>query len=120
MRTVYLTLPWPPSVNRIWRALGNRVVLSLLARRYHKAAANALPTGRVEPLRGRLAVRMVLHPPVTLTGEWDIVNREKIAADVLTAQRVWLDDSQIDDFHILRGTPRGDGFADLTITERES
>lgn len=119
MRTVYLTLPWPPSVNRIWRALGNRVVLSLLARRYHKAAANALPTGRVEPLRGRLAVYVVLYPPVNLAGEWDIMNREKCMCDALTKQRVWLDDSQIDDFHVVRAPPRGDGFADLTITERE-
>ena len=121
MRIVVLTLPWPPSVNRIWRAVGGRILLSLLARRYHKAAANALPPGKVEPLRGRLAVHVTLHPPAKLgIGKaWDIMNREKCMCDALTKQRVWLDDSQIDDFHALRGAPVGTGRVVMTIREIE-
>ena len=117
MRTVYLTLPWPPSVNRIWRAVGGRVVLSAAARRYHKAAAKALPTGKVEPLRGRLYVTLVLHPPAKLGAVWDVANREKCLCDVLTKQRVWLDDSQIDQLTIRRGAPYGKGRAVLIIVE---
>ena len=119
MRTVVLTLPWPPSVNRIWRASNDRIILSQPARRYHKAAANALSPGKVETLRGRLAVRVVLHPPFSLGvgTRWDIMNREKCMCDALTKQRVWLDDSQIDDFHALRGVPKGKGCAVLTIEE---
>lgn len=107
-------------MNRIWRAVGGRILLSALARRYHKAAANALPSGKVEPLRGRLAVHVVLHPPVKLEARktlWDVMNREKCMCDALTKQRVWLDDSQVDDFHVARGSPIGKGYADLTITE---
>lgn len=118
MRTVTLTLPWPPSVNRIWRAVGGRILLSLLARRYHRLAANALPTGKVEPLTGRLAVVVILHPPAALTNvRHDVMNREKCLCDALTKQRVWLDDSQIDDFHVRRGKPSGKGRAELTIKE---
>jgi crossover junction endodeoxyribonuclease RusA len=118
MRTVELTLPWPPSVNRIWRAVGGRILLSLLARQYHRRVANALPPGKVETLRGRLAVEVVLHPPGTLKNvRHDVMNREKAMCDALTKQRVWLDDSQIDEFHMMRGQPMGAGSAMMTITE---
>jgi crossover junction endodeoxyribonuclease RusA len=112
-----LTLPWPPSLNRIWRAVGGKILLSLVARKYKKAAAAALPVGRVPPpLTGRLLVWMTLHPPLKLAGSrWDIANREKLMIDCLTEQRVWLDDSQIDAMVILRGTPSGAGRVELTI-----
>lgn len=115
--TIHLTLPWPPSLNRIWRAVGGKILLSLVARKYKKAAAGALPVGRVPPpLTGRLLVWMTLHPPLKLAGSrWDIANREKLMIDCLTEQRVWLDDSQIDAMVILRGEPSGAGRVELTI-----
>lgn len=115
--TTHLTLPWPPSLNRIWRAVGGKILLSMIARNYKKAASAALPVGRVPtPLAGRLMVWMVLHPPLKLAGSrWDIANREKLMIDCLTEQRVWLDDSQIDAMVILRGTPSGAGRVELTI-----
>lgn len=118
MRNLTFNLPWPPSVNRIWRALGGRVVLSLVARQYAKAAANALPTGRVVPVRGRVSVMITLHPPAKLANKpWDIANREKIVCDVLTKQRVWIDDSQIDMLLMVRGRPAGEGHIILRIQE---
>ncbi len=115
--TTHLTLPWPPSLNRIWRAAGGKLLLSLVARNYKRAAAAALPVGRVPPpLTGRLLVWMTLHPPIKLAGsKLDIANREKILMDCLTEQRVWLDDSQIDAMVILRGEPAGAGRVELTI-----
>lgn len=119
--TTHLTLPWPPSLNRIWRAAGGKILLSMIARKYKKAAAAALPVGRVPPpLTGRLLVWMTLHPPLKLVGSrWDIANREKLMIDCLTEQRVWLDDSQIDAMVILRGTPVGAGRVELTIQTLE-
>ena len=113
----HLTLPWPPSLNRIWRAVGGKILLSVIARKYKRAAAAALPVGRVPPpLTGRLLVWMTLHPPLKLAGaRWDIANREKLMIDTLTEQRVWLDDSQIDAMVILRGEPSGAGRVELTI-----
>lgn len=117
--TRHLTMPWPPSVNRIWRATLGRVILSKQARRYKERAAKFLPTGRVAPpLTGRLLVWLTMHPPTELAkgGQvWDIANREKMLCDALTAQRVWLDDSQIDALVILRGEPRGAGRVEVTI-----
>lgn len=114
-------MPWPPSVNRIWRAVGGRIILALTARRFKAAAARALPTGRVPPpLTGRLVVWLTLHPPGALTKRgqvWDIANREKLVCDALTAQRVWLDDSQIDVMVLLRGEPCENGRVAVTIHE---
>lgn len=115
-------MPWPPSVNRIWRAFGGRIILSMQARAYAKAAAAVLPKGRVEPLTGRLLVWLTMHPPTKLVkgGQaWDIANREKCLCDVLTKQRVWLDDSQIDAMVIIRGEPCGTGHVDVTISPIE-
>lgn len=115
--TRILTMPWPPSVNRIWRAFGGRIILSKPAREYVKAAANTMPKGRVAPpLTGRLLVWLTLHPPASLRNKvLDIANREKILCDVLTKQRVWLDDSQIDCMVIQRGEPRGTGCVEVAI-----
>lgn len=98
---------------------GNKasILLSEAAREYKRAAAAALPVGRVPPpLSGRLLVWMTLHPPVKLArSRWDIANREKLMIDTLTEQRVWLDDSQIDAMVILRGEPSGVGRVEMTI-----
>lgn len=117
-RTVTLRLPWPPSLNRIWRSVNNRVILSETARKYAAAAANALPPGRVEPLRGRLIVTMSLCPPAAQGAKkWDVANREKLVADILTKQRVWLDDEQVDTWLMTRGAPSEHGHVDILIQE---
>jgi crossover junction endodeoxyribonuclease RusA len=104
MTKLNLTLPWPPSLNRLYRAVAGRVVLSEEGRKYALQVSNALPTGHVEPLEGRLSVEFVMCPPEKLLGKkWDIANREKCFADALTKCRVWLDDEQIDSMLITRG-----------------
>lgn len=99
-------LPFPPSLNRIWRAVAGRLLLSEQARQYLPRVVNALPMGRIVPLTGRLAVLVALHPPHKLAREkgrrWDVMNREKLLCDCLTKAKVWLDDSQIDDFRVMR------------------
>jgi crossover junction endodeoxyribonuclease RusA len=117
-RSAHLVLPWPPSLNSIWRAVGGRVKLSEKARAYKLRCANALPTGRVVPFTGRLAVTMTLNPPEKLDGVvWDLANREKLLFDTLTEQRVWVDDGQIDALAFMRGVPGGAGCVELAIQE---
>lgn len=117
-RTVLLTLPWPPSTNKIWRAVGGRILLAKLARVYKAKVKHALPSGPVQPLKGRLVVWMTLHAPTDINPVWDIANREKLLFDTLTQQRVWGDDSQIDCLIITRGSPDpGRGRAELAIWE---
>ena len=94
-----------------------RIVLSKAARKYKRALAAALPSGPVRPLTGRLVVWQILHAPESIGPCWDICNREKLAMDVLTEQRIWLDDSQIDCMMIVRGKPSGKGRMELAIRE---
>lgn len=119
MRSLTLRLPFPPSLNRIWRAVLGRVVLSAAARQWSAAAANAMPRGRVPPpLIGRLAVTLLLCPPASYgRRKWDIANREKLLCDLLTKQRVWLDDEQIDVLLIVRGAAHDKGYVDILIQE---
>lgn len=121
MRSLTLRLPFPPSLNRIWRAVQGRVVLSKPAREWKAAAAaSAMPRGRIAaPLTGRLAVTLLLCPPASYgRRQWDIANREKLLADFLTEQRVWLDDSQIDLWLIVRGAATEEkGYVDILIQE---
>lgn len=113
---IHYKLPWPPSLNRIWRVHKGRIILSAAARKFYRDAANALPRGRApKPLADRLGVTLVLNPPFTVAGRFDIANREKLVMDALTKQRVWLDDSLIDQLMILRGSPAKVGSADIYI-----
>ncbi|AAQ73369.1 gp23 [Burkholderia phage Bcep1] len=99
-----LILPFPPSLNRAYRAVAGRVVLSKAARQYGVAVRNALPVGRAERIAGRLRVVVTVHPPARLVGRaWDVANREKLLSDALTKAGFWRDDSQIDSFRVDRG-----------------
>lgn len=98
--------------------MAGRIILATRARQYKVALAAALPSGPVRPLTGRLVVWMTLHAPATIGPLFDIANREKLAFDTLTEQRVWGDDSQIDCLMIVRGPPDpGNGFVELAIRE---
>ena len=116
-----LILPFPPSLNRAYRAVADRVVLSKAARQYSVAVRNALPAGRVERIAGRLRVIVTVHPPKRLVGRtWDVANREKLLSDALTKAAFWRDDSQIDSFRVDRGEfldahPQGCAFVDVEI-----
>ena len=111
-----LVLPWPPSVNRIWRAVAERVVLSFEARAYGRKVSNALPRGVIPPpIEGRLAVQILLCPPTSQSGRWDVANREKLICDALTKNKVWVDDSQIDWLSLARGPSFASGRAFVRI-----
>ena len=120
MKSLSLRLPFPPSLNRIWRAVKGRVLLSEAAREWKAAAVNSLPRGHIAaPLEGRLIVTLLLCPPARYgKRKWDIGNREKCLADFLTEQRIWFDDEQIDVWLIVRGAATDEkGYVDILIQE---
>lgn len=115
-RSLVLRLPWPPSLNAIWRAFNGRLILSKTAREYIKSAPAHLPTGRIVPFTGRLVVWLTLHAPAE-SQRFDIANREKLLCDLLTKQKIWIDDEQIDLLVISRGDSSGKGWVDILINE---
>lgn len=115
-----LGLPYPPSVNRIWRSLAikgqTRVLVSREGREYREAVRRSLLPG-YKPMHGRLAVQLVAIPPDRRRR--DIDNLAKALLDALTHVGIWADDSQVDRLTIVREDPHQDfpqGFVRVDIT----
>ncbi len=86
-------LPFPPSVNRYYRHVGYRTLLSREGREYRRQVC-ALLAGRVgQPLSGPLQVQLDLYPPDRRRRDWD--NFQKGVWDALQHAGVYLDDSQV-------------------------
>jgi Holliday junction resolvase RusA-like endonuclease len=96
-----LELPFPPSVNHLWRRVGHRTLLSRSGRTFHRAVRVILVQMGVQPIAGRLAVTIDLHPPDRRRRDLD--NALKALLDALQHGGAYHDDAQIDDLHIRRG-----------------
>ena len=85
-------LPWPPSVNRYYRHVGPRVLISRDGRKYRMMTVSQLG-GRFPKLTGRLRVSAEFYPPDARRRDLD--NLLKCTQDSLQAAGLFEDDSQI-------------------------
>lgn len=118
-RRKYVTsLPYPPSVNHIWRRVGRRMYLTPEARNY-KATVRELvwARGRPQPLRGSIAVSIRAHMPDKR--KRDIDNVIKIILDSLTYAGIWGDDNQVDRIVVERGEVKPYGACLVRVEEME-
>jgi crossover junction endodeoxyribonuclease RusA len=106
-----LTLPYPPSTNRMWRRVGNRTVLSEEAKEFKRwVRVIARHEGVVAPLASPVALSITLHPPTkTKTGRKagpgiDLSNSIKCAEDALQGI-AYMNDSQVAEITARRGEP---------------
>lgn len=96
-------LPFPPSVNHYWKTGRTRQGKPM---RYKSREANIfmraveLLCGRRTPSAARLACKVEIYPPDN--HRRDVDNLAKGVLDSLTVAGVMLDDSQIDDLHLIR------------------
>jgi len=86
-------LPYPPSVNNYWRHVGPRVLISRGGRAFRKVVRSTLAGLRVQPMTGRLRVRIEPHPPDRRRR--DVDNALKNLLDALEHGGAYLDDGQI-------------------------
>lgn len=108
------TLPWPPSVNHYWAARGNGRYLSPHAQRWHKEAwATLRAAWRGKPMRGEVAVLVVLHPPDRRRRDLD--NILKAVLDALVHAGVLQDDSQVAELHAVRREARRPGRVEIRV-----
>lgn len=127
-----LSLPWPPSVNTYWRhvslptrggRLAHKTLISEKGRRYRERVKLALAdlfhsSNRHQraawfDMRGRLAVRLVAHPPDRRARDLD--NLPKAILDALQYGGVYADDSQIDYLQIERADRAPGGRIELRV-----
>lgn len=108
----------PPSANRIWRTVKNRVVLSSAASSYYALVAASVfyKSVRQVPDSWEYYDVDIAIAPIRRSG--DVDNRIKPVLDALTRCRFWEDDKRVASVHcrFLIPTPRGATY----ITVRES
>ena len=97
MPEVVLTLPWPPSVNRYWRQVNGRAILSAEGRLYKQDVAAVCWAAGVQPEMGPVVVDILAVRPDKRRRDLD--NLLKAALDSMTPW-VWADDSQVVDLRI--------------------
>jgi crossover junction endodeoxyribonuclease RusA len=114
---ITINLPWPPSVNRIWRRVGNKTILSAEGREFRKTVQGICAINGISGKRmaGRLSVCITANPPDRR--KRDIDNLQKSPLDALTHAAVWEDDSQIDELLIRRDSIVSGGSIKITINE---
>jgi crossover junction endodeoxyribonuclease RusA len=106
-------------VNTYWRSVPLRgrvrVLISEEGQRYaREVALRCLEQKAPRDVSGRLAVRLYVEPPDTRIR--DIDNLPKAILDALTKAKVWMDDSQVDALHVVRGPKFRGGRIIATIT----
>ena len=93
---ITLQLPFPPSVNKYWRNVNGRTLLSIKGRRYKNAVIAAVYEQlkkKPDPILGKIAVNIEFYPPDNVRRDMD--NFFKALFDSLTVAGIWRDDSQI-------------------------
>lgn len=113
---VTLTLPMPPSVNRYYRNVRGRTLISADGRRYRSLV---IATVMAEHLQKRfecqLEVTIWVTPPDRRRR--DIDNLLKALLDSLQHAGVFVDDSQIKKLTVGRLSPAAPGHVQVTVKE---
>ena len=102
-----LELPFPPSLNRYYRTVGGRMLISQRGRWYREEVALVCIQQEAKRVSGRVKVRIVAHPPDNRVRDLD--NLMKATLDALKHAGVYEDDGHIDLLIVKRGKPMGGG-----------
>lgn len=108
-----LTLPYPPSTNRLWRMFRGHMVLSDEARAFKAEAAMTARLKCDTPTARLVAVRLTFFRPRLSR---DVDNSIKIVLDSLNGV-VYDDDRQVDEMHIYRRLDREHPRVEVEVCE---
>lgn len=90
---IRLELPFPPSVNRYWRHVGNRVLISKEGRQYRELVTDLMKLKKIKKHEGELIVDIRLIPADRRRR--DVDNSLKALLDAMQSGGAYDDDSQI-------------------------
>ena len=111
-----VSLPWAPSKNGYWRAVGGRQILSKRAREYRDQAAEVINRAGLAPLPKwkPLGVAMRFFPPSRR--RIDIANYPNSILDTLEYIGMLEDDCVVDVLNLYRGHVRPrDGIVEVAV-----
>jgi crossover junction endodeoxyribonuclease RusA len=116
---IELVLPYPPSVNKMWRSVGRRVLLSDQGRKFRELVRDILKGRDIHPMTGPLEIDIVAQPPDK--AKRDLDNILKALFDAMMTDRksgcgCYRDDSQIAKLTVERGSTTPCGRIWLRIT----
>jgi crossover junction endodeoxyribonuclease RusA len=106
-------LPFPPSLNHLWRRVGSRTLISREGRRFRKDVMAIVAAMDIRPLCGKLAVQIEVFPPDGRRRDLD--NCLKSLLDALEKAGAYHDDSQITDLRATKHKPEPGGRVVVTI-----
>ncbi len=110
-----LTLPMVPSLNRMYRTVQGRMLISAEGRAYKKTVGQLCLIQRVKPLLGEIALTVTVYRPAK---RGDLDNYFKGLMDSLNGI-AWMDDSQIVEIHAFRKDDKHDPRIEIEIWEQE-
>ena len=109
---VAFDLPWPPSVNRYYRHVGPRVLISREGRRFRMMVVSRIG-GRFPKLVGDLSFTADCYPPDRRRRDLD--NILKALQDAIVHAGVMADDSQIKMLHLEMRDPHPEGLVHVQL-----
>ena len=110
-----ITLAFPPSLNRSYRTIGSRVLISREGRQYRMKTVSRL--GGIRPIDGDLALVVHLYPPDHRRRDAD--NCLKCLQDSLVHAGAMRDDSQVKILHVEMLDPVPDGKVYVLVERKE-
>ncbi len=109
-------IPFPPSVNRYWRRVGRRTLISREGRRFRERVVAILAARRIAPLEGPLEMDLEVYPPDRRRRDLD--NLWKGLLDAFEHGGAYFDDAQFVRLQIFRCERCPGGKAIVRITRR--
>jgi crossover junction endodeoxyribonuclease RusA len=113
--SIEILLPFPPSVNQLWRRVGARTILSRAGRLYRDRVTELL-AGMEGFGDARLEVEILVHPPDRRRRDLD--NLTKASLDAIVHGGLIDDDSQIDRLVLERAECKPGGLLVVTLRRR--
>lgn len=111
---ISFTFDLPPTLNHYYGVHGTRKFIKADGKAFRAHVQDVVAAAGHKTIEGKVAVFVAIYPKNRI--RQDIMNREKALSDALTHAGVWLDDSDIDSFHIVRREVIKGGLCKVVIT----